>query len=114
VVRRCGIDKVAAPRLTRLLTPLPCPRPPSLLAPPPDLQSLSYLAKMFLDHKTLYYDVDVFFFYVMTRQDAHGYHVVGYFRCACQGGLLVRTTGWLRTLGARRQPSCLTHASLAR
>ena len=42
-------------------------------------QSLSYLAKMFLDHKTLYYDVDVFFFYVMTKQDAHGYHIVGYF-----------------------------------
>ena len=44
-------------------------------------QSLCYLAKMFLDHKTLYYDVDVFYFYVMTKVDAHGYHVVGYFRC---------------------------------
>lgn len=25
-------------------------------------QNLCYLAKLFLDHKTLYYDVDVFFF----------------------------------------------------
>lgn len=31
-------------------------------------QNLAYLAKMFLDHKTLYYDVDVFYFYVMTGE----------------------------------------------
>ncbi len=43
-------------------------------------QSLSYVAKMFLDHKTLFYDVDVFFFYIMTKVDAHGYRIVGYFR----------------------------------
>lgn len=42
-------------------------------------QNLCYIAKMFLDHKTLYYDVDVFFFYVMTRLDEFGFHVVGYF-----------------------------------
>ena len=29
-------------------------------------QNLSFIAKLFLDHKTLYYDVDLFFFYVMT------------------------------------------------
>lgn len=31
------------------------------------VQNLSYLAKMFLDHKTLFYDVDLFNFYVMTE-----------------------------------------------
>lgn len=30
-------------------------------------QNLCLLAKMFLDHKTLYYDVDPFLFYVMTQ-----------------------------------------------
>ena len=42
-------------------------------------QNLCYLAKLFLDHKTLFYDVDVFFFYVMCEVDELGYHVVGYF-----------------------------------
>jgi histone acetyltransferase MYST1 len=32
-----------------------------------------------LDHKTLYYDVDPFLFYVMTEVDKKGAHVVGYF-----------------------------------
>lgn len=35
---------------------------------------------MFLDHKTLYYDVEPFLFYVLTEYDpASGYHFVGYF-----------------------------------
>jgi MOZ/SAS family len=34
---------------------------------------------MFLDHKTLYYDVDPFLFYVMTDTDADGAQFVGYF-----------------------------------
>mmetsp|Transcript_13304 Transcript_13304/g.30886 ORF Transcript_13304/g.30886 Transcript_13304/m.30886 type:complete len:424 (-) Transcript_13304:124-1395(-) len=42
-------------------------------------QNLCYLAKLFLDHKTLYYDVDPFNFYVMTEVDQRGCHVVGYF-----------------------------------
>jgi histone acetyltransferase MYST1 len=42
-------------------------------------QNLCYLAKLFLDHKTLYYDVDVFLFYVLTERDEYGYHVTGYF-----------------------------------
>lgn len=42
-------------------------------------QNLCYLAKLFLDHKTLFYDVDVFFFYVMCEVDELGYHIVGYF-----------------------------------
>ncbi len=43
-------------------------------------QNLSYLAKLFLDHKTLYYDVDPFLFYVLCEVDDHGFHIVGYFR----------------------------------
>lgn len=42
-------------------------------------QNLCYLAKMFLDHKYLYYDVDPFFFYVVCECDQQGFHVVGYF-----------------------------------
>ena len=42
-------------------------------------QNLCYLAKLFLDHKTLYYDVDLFLFYVMCECDERGAHCVGYF-----------------------------------
>ncbi|KAL4710647.1 hypothetical protein ACJJTC_003283 [Scirpophaga incertulas] len=42
-------------------------------------QQLCLLAKFFLDHKTLYYDVEPFLFYVMTNADDEGCHVVGYF-----------------------------------
>lgn len=42
-------------------------------------RNLCLLSKMFLDHKTLYYDVDPFLFYVMTVQDDKGFHLVGYF-----------------------------------
>lgn len=42
-------------------------------------QNLCLLAKCFLDHKTLYYDTEPFLFYVMTEQDAKGFHIVGYF-----------------------------------
>ncbi|XP_078672814.1 histone acetyltransferase KAT7-like isoform X1 [Branchiostoma floridae x Branchiostoma belcheri] len=42
-------------------------------------QNLCLLAKLFLDHKTLYYDVEPFLFYVMTEADTTGCHVVGYF-----------------------------------
>lgn len=42
-------------------------------------QNLCLLAKLFLDHKTLYYDVDPFMFYVMTEVDSKGCHLVGYF-----------------------------------
>lgn len=42
-------------------------------------QSLCLLAKLFLDHKTLYYDVEPFLFYVITECDAFGCHPVGYF-----------------------------------
>lgn len=49
-------------------------------------QNLCLLAKLFLDHKTLYYDVDPFLFYVMTEWDENGCHPVGYFskeKCRC-------------------------------
>lgn len=42
-------------------------------------QNLCLLAKLFLDHKTLYYDVDPFYFYVITEVDDGGAHIVGYF-----------------------------------
>ncbi|CAH0555657.1 unnamed protein product [Brassicogethes aeneus] len=42
-------------------------------------QNLCLLAKFFLDHKTLYYDVEPFLFYVMTMVDNEGCHTVGYF-----------------------------------
>lgn len=42
-------------------------------------QNLCLLAKLFLDHKTLYYDTDPFLFYVMTEFDDRGFHIVGYF-----------------------------------
>ena len=49
-------------------------------------QSLCLLSKLFLDHKTLYYDVDPFLFYVLTEKDSDGYastsallaHILGY------------------------------------
>lgn len=42
-------------------------------------QNLCLLSKLFLDHKTLYYDVEPFLFYVLTKNDKKGAHLVGYF-----------------------------------
>jgi histone acetyltransferase MYST1 len=42
-------------------------------------QNLCYIAKLFLDHKTLYFDVDPFLFYVLCEVDNRGFHPVGYF-----------------------------------
>ncbi|KAM0750103.1 hypothetical protein T439DRAFT_326071 [Meredithblackwellia eburnea MCA 4105] len=42
-------------------------------------RNLCLLSKCFLDHKTLYYDVDPFLFYVMCQRNDSGVHVVGYF-----------------------------------
>ncbi|CUM67176.1 uncharacterized protein PRCAT00004869001 [Priceomyces carsonii] len=42
-------------------------------------RNLCLLSKLFLDHKTLYYDVDPFLFYVMTIKSDLGHHTVGYF-----------------------------------
>ncbi|KND01873.1 uncharacterized protein SPPG_03662 [Spizellomyces punctatus DAOM BR117] len=42
-------------------------------------RNLCLLSKLFLDHKTLYYDVEPFLFYIMTSCDETGHHVLGYF-----------------------------------
>ena len=42
-------------------------------------RNLALLSKLFLDHKSLYYDIDVFLFYVLCRIDDNGYTIVGYF-----------------------------------
>ncbi|XP_013405838.1 histone acetyltransferase KAT8-like [Lingula anatina] len=42
-------------------------------------QNLCLLAKLFLDHKTLYFDVEPFLFYIYTEVDRQGCHLVGYF-----------------------------------
>lgn len=42
-------------------------------------QNLCLLAKLFLDHKTLYYDVEPFLFYILTHTDDGGSHLIGYF-----------------------------------
>lgn len=42
-------------------------------------RNLCLLSKLFLDHKTLYYDVDPFLFYCMCVRDEYGFHLVGYF-----------------------------------
>lgn len=42
-------------------------------------RNLCLLSKLFLDHKTLYYDIDPFLFYVLCREEEDGLHLVGYF-----------------------------------
>jgi histone acetyltransferase MYST1 len=42
-------------------------------------QNLCLLAKLFLDHKTLYYDVEPFLFYILCEVDNRGCHMIGYF-----------------------------------
>jgi histone acetyltransferase MYST1 len=42
-------------------------------------QCLCLFAKLYIDHKTLYFDVAPFLFYVLTENDADGCHIVGYF-----------------------------------
>lgn len=48
-------------------------------------KNLSLLSKLFLDHKTLFYDIDVFLFYIMCiyspadPEDMREYKIVGYF-----------------------------------
>jgi hypothetical protein len=39
-------------------------------------QNMCLMAKLFLDHKTLYYDVEPFLFYIMTECDNRGCHMV--------------------------------------
>ncbi|XP_021239265.1 histone acetyltransferase KAT8, partial [Numida meleagris] len=48
-------------------------------------QNLCLLAKLFLDHKTLYFDVEPFVFYLLTEVDRQGAHIVGYFSKVTRG-----------------------------
>lgn len=63
-------------------------------------QNLCLLAKLFLDHKTLYYDTDPFLFYVMTEYDSYGFHIVGYFsKVNAVGVVLVLYTDLMMHMG---------------
>ncbi|PIA19707.1 hypothetical protein COEREDRAFT_27675, partial [Coemansia reversa NRRL 1564] len=42
-------------------------------------QNLCLIGKMFLDTKTLYYDVEPFLFYILCEYDEKGYHFAGYY-----------------------------------
>ena len=42
-------------------------------------QNLCLIAKLYIDTKTLFYDVEPFLFYVVTKNDSYGQHIVGYF-----------------------------------
>ncbi len=42
-------------------------------------QNICYIAKLFLDHKTLEYDCTPFIFYVLCESSSRGCHMVGYF-----------------------------------
>lgn len=42
-------------------------------------QNLCLLAKLFIDHKTIFYDVEPFLFYILCDVDKHGAHLRGYF-----------------------------------
>ena len=42
-------------------------------------QNLCLIAKLFLDHKSIYFDVSPFKFYVLFERDKNEYHIVGYF-----------------------------------
>ena len=42
-------------------------------------ENLSYLSKLFLDHKYLGFSIDLFLFYVLCKKDEQGFHIAGYF-----------------------------------
>lgn len=65
-------------------------------------QNLCLLAKMFLDHKTLYYDVEPFLFYILTETDETGCHFVGYFSKVNQDNYNMRSICLLLLLFYRR------------
>ena len=55
-------------------------------------QNLCLLAKLFLDHKTLFFDVEPFWFYVLTEVDREGCHIVGYFSKVGTGHVIDHVT----------------------
>lgn len=62
-------------------------------------QNLCLLAKLFLDHKTLYYDVEPFLFYVLTVNDSKGCHLVGYFSKVSPQQIFVNLLLWFHRSG---------------
>ncbi len=42
-------------------------------------ENVCFIAKLFLDHKTLEYDTTCFLFYIVCEVDTAGAHIVGYF-----------------------------------
>lgn len=42
-------------------------------------ENLSYISRMYLDHKNLQISIQVFFFYVLCEVKEDGFHLVGYF-----------------------------------
>ncbi|EFO21022.2 hypothetical protein LOAG_07473 [Loa loa] len=53
-------------------------------------QNLCLLAKLFIDHKALFYDVEPFLFYVLTVWNSTGCHLAGYFskqKCSLENNL---------------------------
>ena len=42
-------------------------------------QNLSYLSKLFLEHKNLEEKTDEYLYYILTEYDKYGYHLVGFF-----------------------------------
>ena len=69
----CAVLAPAGPNRSRVLASL-CRDERSV-----ELPSFNILSKMFLDHKSLFYDVEPFLFYVITEVDDGGARFVGYF-----------------------------------
>ncbi|CBK24615.2 uncharacterized protein [Blastocystis hominis] len=42
-------------------------------------QNLCLLMKLFIEHKTIYYDTYPFYFYVLCEEDEEGSHIIGFF-----------------------------------
>ena len=52
------------------------------------------MAKLFLENKTLYFDVEPFLFYVLTQWDKRGAHMLGYFSKVKGKGYVCVLTQW--------------------
>ena len=42
-------------------------------------ENLCYIAKLFLDHKNISFEIDAFYFYILCERREDGYYMVGYF-----------------------------------
>ena len=42
-------------------------------------QNLCLLMKLFIEHKTIYYDTNPFYFYILCEEDKEGSHILGFF-----------------------------------